>query len=135
MPLRCGGEQRTKGVASADADGVAMAYRPTRYEQVMKASECFDVRARKIFGGMGVYTGEKMFAILMDDVVSFKLSPEDRQAVLSMEGACLFRPAPDKEPMPEYVVMPQKVLDDEQEFLNWLKRSAEYARSKSRTAH
>lgn len=112
-----------------------MAYRPTRYEQVMKASECYDVRARKIFGGMGVYTGEKMFAILMDDVVSFKLSPEDRQAVLSMEGACLFRPAPDKDPMPEYVVMPQKVLDDEQEFLNWLKRSAEYARSKSRTAH
>jgi DNA transformation protein len=101
----------------------------------MKASEAYDVRARKIFGGMGVYTGEKMFAILLDDVVSFKLSPEDRQAALSMEGASLFRPAPDKDPMPEYVVMPQSVLDNEEEFLEWLRRSAEYARSKSRTAH
>jgi TfoX/Sxy family transcriptional regulator of competence genes len=37
-----------------------MVYRPIRYEQMMRAAEGYDVRARRMFGGMGIYTGEKM---------------------------------------------------------------------------
>ena len=31
-----------------------MVYRPLRYEQMMRAAEAYDVRARRMFGGMGV---------------------------------------------------------------------------------
>lgn len=97
----------------------------------MKASEVYDARARKIFGGMGIYTGEKMFAILEDDLVSFKLSPEDREVALSMDGAHVFKPAEEgHSEMPEYIVMPQPILDDEATFQSWLVKSAEYVRSK-----
>ena len=101
----------------------------------MKASEIYDARARKIFGGMGIYTGEKMFAILEDDLVSFKLSPEDRERALTLEGAKVFKPAEEGHPeMPEYIVMPMNVLDDSDKFQNWLTKSAEYVRSKMKAA-
>ena len=31
-----------------------MVYRPLRYEQMMRAAEAYDVRARRMFGGMGI---------------------------------------------------------------------------------
>jgi DNA transformation protein len=97
----------------------------------MKASEIYDARARKIFGGMGIYTGEKMFAILEDDLVSFKLSPSDREEALALDGARVFRPAEEgHSEMPEYIVMPPDVLNNDENFQNWLIRSAEYVRSK-----
>lgn len=112
-----------------------MAYRPSRYEQVMRASEIYDARARKIFGGMGIYTGEKMFAILEDDLVSFKLSPEDREKALELDGAKVFTPAEEgHSEMPEYIVMPMTVLDDDDKFQGWLTKSAEYVRSKMKAA-
>lgn len=113
-----------------------MAYRPSRYEQVMKASEQYDARARRMFGGMGVYTGEKMFAILCDDIVSFKLSPEHREEALKIDGAKPFTPLEEGHPeMPEYIIMPMHVLDDESSFMLWLTRSAEYVRSKMKIAN
>lgn len=107
-----------------------MVYRPLRYEQVMKAAEALDVRARRMFNGMGVYTGEKMFAFLRGEDVGFKLSPSDLEKALALPGAELMRTEPDAEPMREYVQMPRSVLDDYEAFLYWLQRSAEYAQSK-----
>jgi DNA transformation protein len=97
----------------------------------MKASEIYDARARKIFGGMGIYTGEKMFAILEEDLVSFKLSPEDREKALTLDGAHVFKPSEEgHSEMPEYIVMPPNILDDDAKFQGWLIKSAEYVRSK-----
>ena len=96
----------------------------------MKASEDLDCRARRLFGGMGVYTGEKMFAILLDDDVSFRLSPADRKKALAMEGTRLFKRQTDGREMTEFVVMPGELLDDQDQFELWLKRSAKYSRSK-----
>ena len=56
-----------------------MVYRPLRYEQMMRAAEAYDVRARRMFGGMGVYTGEKMFAFLVGE--GFGLSLMDVQPI------------------------------------------------------
>lgn len=109
-----------------------MAYRPSRYEQVMKASEGLDARARKMLGGMGIYTGEKVFAVLLDDAVALKLSPQDREKALQVEGAKIFRPAPGAPEMSEYVELPTSILDDVELFQYWIRRSAEYARSKSK---
>lgn len=105
-------------------------YRPVRYEQMMKAAEGFDVRARRMFNGMGIYTGEKMFAFLVGEDIGLKLAPTDLEQALRMEGAELLRPEQSKEPMREYVRMPRQVLDNYDDFLHWVQKSADYARSK-----
>jgi len=107
-----------------------MVYRPVRYEQMMKAAEGFDVRARRMFNGMGVYTGERMFAFLVGEDIGLKLCPDDLECALNLPGAELLRTDPEAEPMKEYVRMPKAVLDDYEDFNGWVQRSAAYAQSK-----
>lgn len=112
-----------------------MVYRPLRYEQMMRAAEAYDVRARRMFGGMGVYTGEKMFAFLVGEDIGLKLSPDDYEEALTLPGAGPMKPDKDAEPMREYVKMPRNILDDRDSFVAWVDRSAAYARRKlSQTA-
>lgn len=107
-----------------------MIYRPLRYEQMMKAAERYDVRARRMFNGMGIYTGEKMFAFLIGEEVGLKLAPADLELALNLPGAELLRTDPAAEPMKEYVRLPHDVLDNAETFLYWVERSAEYAQTK-----
>ena len=106
-----------------------MVYRPLRYEQMMKAAEGLDVRARRMFDGMAIYSGEKMFAYLIGEDIGLKLSPKDRRKALLLSGAELLRANPDAEPMKEYVRMPQDVLDNYDDFIAWVQKSADYARN------
>lgn len=104
-----------------------MVYRPIRYEQMMKAAEGLDVRARRMFDGMAIYSGEKMFAYLVGEDIGLKLSPLDRETALGMDGAELLRANPEAEPMKEYVRMPRLVLDNYDTFASWVQKSADYA--------
>lgn len=97
---------------------------------MMRAAEAYDVRARRMFGGMGVYTGEKMFAFLVGDDIGLKLCPEDYNDALRLPGAGPMKPDQDSEPMREYVKMPRDVLDNRDTFVAWVERSANYARRK-----
>lgn len=106
---------------------MSMVYRPLRYEQMMKAAENYDVRARRMFGGMGIYTGEKMFAFLYEDEIGLKLAPEDRDAAMGLDGAGPLIPEEGAEPMREYVQMPRTVLDNYDAFMEWVEKSAQYA--------
>lgn len=107
-----------------------MIYRPLRYELLMKAADAYDVRARRMFNGMGVYNGEKMFAFLYEAEVGLKLSPEDMIEALELPGAEPLRPDPDSEPMKEYVRIPEEVLDNFDSFVRWVRRSADYVARK-----
>ena len=107
-----------------------MVYRPLRYEQMMKAAEALDVRARRMFNGMGIYTGERMFAFLVGEDIGLKLSPSDLEQALRLPGAELLRTEPGAEPMKEYVRMPHTVLDNFDMFFEWVMRSASYAQTK-----
>ena len=100
----------------------------------MRAAEAYDVRARRMFGGMGVYTGEKMFAFLIGEDIGLKLSPEDIEEAMSLPGAGPMKPDQDMEPMREYVKMPREILDNIDIFMAWVERSAAYARRKT-TSH
>jgi DNA transformation protein len=108
-----------------------MVYRPLRYEQIMQAAEAYDVRARRMFGGMGVYTDDKMFVFLVGEHVAIKLNNEDYAAAMKLAGAGEMRPEPESEPLKEYVKMPETVLDNPDELSAWLTRGATYVRSKS----
>lgn len=107
-----------------------MIYRPIRYEQMMRAAEHLEIRARRMTTGMGVYTGEKMFAFLYGEEIGLKLSPEDLSEAMCIPGATVVQPDPNSEPMREYVQMPHEVLDNYDQFRAWVERSASYARRK-----
>ncbi|HMS54735.1 MAG TPA: TfoX/Sxy family protein [Fimbriimonadaceae bacterium] len=111
-----------------------MIYRPLRYEQIMRAAESYDVRARRMFGGMGVYTGERMFAFLIGEDIGLKLSPEDVIEALELPGAEPLRPSEDAEPMKDYVRMPRSVLDDYVQFVHWLERAISNAQRRVNSA-
>ena len=111
-----------------------MVYRPLRYEQMMRAAEAHDVKARRMFGGMGVYTGEKMFAFLVGEQVGFKLCPDDCAAAMAIPGAGPLRPEKDAAPMREYVQMPKEILDNVEQFSHWMERSLGYAQRKQSMA-
>jgi DNA transformation protein len=100
-----------------------MIYRPLRYEQIMRAAESYDVRARRMFGGMGVYTGERMFAFLIGEDIGLKLSATDVLEALELPGAEPLRPSPEADPMKDYVRMPRTVLDNYEQFMHWLERA------------
>ena len=108
-----------------------MVYRPVRYEQMMKAAEGLDVRARRMFEGMAIYSGEKMFAYLIGEEIGLKLSPDDLQEAMSLDGADEMRPTPKGAPMKEYVRMPVEVLDNYDSFVTWVRKSAGYANSQA----
>lgn len=97
---------------------------------MMQAAEAFDVRARRMFSGMGIYTGEKMFAYLYDEEIGLKLAPDDLNMAMALPGAGPVAPSPDSDPMPQYVRMPREVLDNFDSFTYWVNRSAEFARSR-----
>lgn len=103
-----------------------MVYRPIRYEQMMKAAEGMDVRARRMFDGMAIYSGEKMFAYLVGEDIGLKLSPNDRSEALSIDGAEELRAAENAAPMKDYVRMPKSVLDNYDSFVTWVQKSATY---------
>jgi DNA transformation protein len=98
---------------------------------MMKAASNMDVRARRMFNGMGIYAGECMFAFLKDEDIGLKLSPEDAEEVLKVSGAGPFRTSPNAEPMKEYVKLPPSILDDFEKFSYWVQKSAQYAQQKS----
>ncbi len=104
-----------------------MVYRPLRYEQMMKAAEGLDVRARRMFNGMAIYSGEKMFAYLVDEDIGLKLSPQDFEEAMRLEGAEPLRANPGADPMREYVRMPSTILDNYDSFCSWVHKSAAYA--------
>jgi DNA transformation protein len=108
-----------------------MVYRPLRYEQMMRAAEAHDVRARRMFGGMGVYSGEKMFAFLMEDEIGLKLSPDDYAEAMALEGAGPIHPEPNAEPMREYCKMPKTITNDYEAFVVWVERSINYVRKRT----
>lgn len=96
---------------------------------MMRAAEAYDVRARRMFGGMGIYTGEKMFAFLLGDDIGLKLCPDDQQQAMALPGAGPMKTDKD-EPMRDYVRMPKDILDNLDTFTAWVERSAGYARRK-----
>lgn len=97
----------------------------------MRAAESFDVRARRMFNGMGVYTGEKMFAYLSGEDIGLKLSPEDLAEAMKLPGAGPVTAEANADPMPQYVRMPKDVLDNLESFNVWVEKSAAYARCRA----
>lgn len=92
------------------------------------------VRARRMFGGYGLYHNDLMFGIIVDDVLYLKADDQSRNAFQDRkleQFQYLKKGRPTKM---SYYMAPDEIFDDPQEARNWATRAyaaAIRARNKS----
>ena len=89
------------------------------------------IRARRMFGGAGVYAGEVMFALIADDVIYIKAKGALADD-LAAEGceAFIFTPKSGKPAEMGYRRLPEAALDDPEDAERWGRRALDLAVSK-----
>ena len=80
------------------------------------------VIAKRMFGGVGLYSGDLFFAIVYDDVVYFKVDDVNR-GDYERAGMTPFRPYEDRPMTMQYYEVPLSVLEDADELCAWARRA------------
>lgn len=86
-----------------------------------------ELRAQRMFGGIGLYCDELFFGLIDDGVLFFKVDAESAQAYRAA-GSAPFQPFPDKPPMGGYYEVPLGVQERDEELRKWARRALEVAR-------
>jgi DNA transformation protein len=92
-----------------------------------------ELRARPMFGGVGLYCDDRFFGLIDDGVLYFKVDAETRPAYVAA-GASPFRPFADKPPMGGYYEVPLGVLERDEELRAWAARAVEVAQRAAKGA-
>ena len=85
------------------------------------------IEPRKNLGYPSCFIGGHMFMGLFADKMMLRLSPEDREELISKGGA-VFEPVPGR-PLKEYVTVPASVLESQTALRDWVHRSLTYGSS------
>jgi len=81
------------------------------------------VRARRMFGGVGLYSDDIFFAIITDDTVYLRVDESSRTDFVA-RGMGAFRPYADRpEVSMTYFEVPADVLEDAGTFVEWSGRA------------
>ena len=86
--------------------------------------------ARRMFGGIGIYSDACFFALIDDDVLFFKVDDSNRDDYVS-RGMKAFVPFPGQ-PSLGYFQVPPDVIEEAEELARWARRSVEVARRKQK---
>ena len=84
------------------------------------------VRARAMFGGVGLYADDVFFGILAADTLYLKVDDSNR-GQYEAEGMTAFRPYADKPMSMSYYQVPARVLEDGDELTAWARASVRVA--------
>jgi DNA transformation protein len=95
---------------------VSASYREYVLEQLERVAP---IRAKNMFGGVGIYSGDVFFAIVADDVLYFKVNDGNR-AAYEARGMEPFRPFADRPGTMSYYELPPDVLEDVEALEVWM---------------
>ena len=87
------------------------------------------VRARRMFGGVGIYAGNLFFALIDDDTLYFKVDDSNR-ADFAVRGMGPFRPYGEAGEVMQYYEVPHDVLEDPEALRPWAEKAVAVAASK-----
>jgi DNA transformation protein len=76
------------------------------------------LRSKRMFGGIGIYSGDAFFAILAADELFFKVDDSNRSAYQAA-GSEPFRPVANRPVTMSYWRVPLEVLEDTGELATW----------------
>jgi DNA transformation protein len=83
-----------------------------------------ELSSRRMFGGVGLYSGETFFAVLDNDTLFFKVDDATRPAYIKRKMPP-FQPMPDMPPMMGYYQVPPGVLEDADALAKWAAEAIE----------
>jgi len=90
-----------------------------------------DLRARNMFGGVGLYSGPRFFALIDDDTLYFKVDDMTR-ADFEARGMGPFRPGGPEGEIMQYYAVPPDVMEDPDDLQRWADRAVAVAARKAR---
>ena len=108
---------------------VTPSYRAYVLEQLNRAVPA--VRARGMFGGVGLYADDVFFALIADDALYLRTDDATRPAFESL-GMPPFRPFEEHGPVMSYYQLPEEVLEDADALREWASRAIAGARTRRR---
>ena len=85
------------------------------------------VRAKKMFGGYGVFWGELMFGLVSKNVFYLKVDQENRPDFVSRSLGPFRYKRKGKEYVMSYYQVPDEVMDDGAELCKWAKGALDAA--------
>ncbi|MEO6524994.1 MAG: TfoX/Sxy family protein [Gemmatimonadaceae bacterium] len=91
------------------------------------------VRARRMFGGVGLYGDDLFFALIDDDIVYLKVDDSTR-AEYESRGLAQFRPPGVNAPSMNYYQLPEDLLEDPDALRIWAEQAVAVARRAKRKA-
>jgi DNA transformation protein len=86
-----------------------------------------DLRARRMFGAVGLYAGDLFFALISDDTLYFKADAATR-AAFEERGMVPFRPFGDARTSLHYYQLPDELLEDPDALRPWVENALASAR-------
>jgi len=87
------------------------------------------VRARAMFGGVGLYAGDLFFGIIAADTLYFKVDDTNRPDY-EAAGMSAFKPYPERSETMSYYQVPAGVLEDADDLVTWARRACRVAEAK-----
>lgn len=87
------------------------------------------IRARSMFGGVGIYSGQLFFALIADDVLYFKVD-ESTRPDYEARGMGPFRPFGDEGGTMKYYQLPEDLLEDPEALRPWAEKAVAIAGQK-----
>jgi len=86
-----------------------------------------DLRSRRMFGGVGLYSGELFFGLVDDDTLFFK-SDSTNSAEYIARNMPRFMPFPDRpEAVMAYYQVPADIIEDAESLIGWARKSVAVA--------
>lgn len=92
-----------------------------------------DVRAQRMFGGFGIYSGDLFFGIVHDDILYLKVNDQSRNDYVRA-GMAPFKPYKDRPMKMQYYQVPAAVVEDAEELCRWARRAFAAATDKKKRA-
>ena len=89
------------------------------------------IRARSMFGGVGIYAGDLFFALIADDTLYFKVDDSNRPDFEAL-GMGPFLPYGDERDKMQYYQVPADLLDDPEALRPWAEKSIAVAALKAK---
>lgn len=87
------------------------------------------VRARAMFGGFGIYAGDRFFALIADDTLYFKVDDSNRSD-FETQGMKPFQPYGEGSEAMKYYQVPADLLDEPEALRPWAEKSLAVAARK-----
>lgn len=87
------------------------------------------LRTKRMFGGLGFWSGSHFFALIDDDVLYFKVDESNRRD-FEARGMPPFCPYGEPGPVMNYYQVPGDVLTDLKQLRDWTTKSVAVAKNK-----